>query len=125
MTELAQSLNIESMEDVIQLWEFGKWARNFGDVPRLSVPSWVFEIKTADREGTLKRYIGDIDESYAIELDGEISDLPERNKNVIYLYYVRMQPWRSVARSLKSTVYTVRNDRDIAVSLLYGRLKSA
>ena len=120
------STSTNELEDILMLWEFGKWAKNTSQGPVLAMPSWVREIKSRpDEEVSLRRYIGDIDEDYALELDRHISELRERNRGVIYLYYVQNRTWRDVAKILKSSVRTVRTERDIAISILAGRLNKA
>ena len=123
---MRQSSNVDAMEDILQLWEFGKWARNCREIPSLAMPSWVREIKSGeDREKSLDKYIGDIDTEYALVLDSRIAALDDDYKNVLYLYYVKRKPWRMLARILNKSVATTRENRATAVGILYGMLKSS
>ena len=124
MTMLAQSSNANSMVESLQLFEWGKWARNSKDLPTLSMPSWVRQIKTLDRENNPNRYVGDIDEAYALELDSRIARLDERDRIVIVLYYVNRLTWRAMEKRTKSPLSSLREIHNLVVARLYGQMES-
>lgn len=120
---LSQSFDVEEMEYTLQLWEYGRFVCHDEKGPQLSVPSWVFEIKSGeDREKNLHRYIGPIDHEYAFELDAKIAAMPLDNKNVIYLYYIKAMPIRKIAKIMRRTDHTIKDLRKGAIHYLYGEL---
>ena len=111
----------EQMESVLRVWEWGKWARSAWGQP-LKPPGWVKEIKTQDREKDLKRIIGTISDDYGSALDSYISALPEEFRDTLVNLYVNLLPAREAAKDQKTTTYRVRNNRDVALGILYGAL---
>lgn len=121
---LAQSFTTAAMEDALQLKSFGKWARNDENMRKLRcMDSLMFKDYRSGYKEDPRELIPDINPDYALELDQAMLGLDKDTRKVIIAYYVYRLSWRAIARETRRHLDTVRNQRDMAVSFLYGNLK--
>lgn len=120
MNQLA-TLNTESVEDLLQIRSWGKWARPHYIGQK--VPGWVHEIISGWRESeTTREYIPEINEEYALVLDGMIAKMSERTKKVLIGLYVYRIPITRLPKTLRISRYVIDREREAGLWYLYGAL---
>ena len=117
------TITISDFEDALNIWGWGRWARSCWF--RTKYPEWVKMVvgvrKDADPE-SFGRFIPEITDEYGETLDRAVSRLPERHRDVLVHFYVNRLETSEIAKDLNTSRYIVRQEREIALSILYGRL---
>ena len=120
-------LDAPTLENVLLMREWGKWARN-GANPRLGFarPGWINQIKQnyddENKFNDLDELLPDIDNDYGLLIDKCLLQLPEYTRYLMVLYYQQRISLNRIARLLGKSRQRVSTDRDCALSALYGFL---
>ncbi len=117
------SLNQQSLEEALQIKEWGKWAwEGNGKV----YPLWIQQMKRAYPDPPKdSELIGSIDPDYAMTLDAAICALGRRNPNdkkTLIKHYVYRIPLSRLAQIEGKKRHTLREDVNAMLGFLYGML---
>ena len=117
------SLNTGSLESILLMREWGKWARNVEGINLgFARPNWINEISQnyAKDEVDPDECLPNIDDKYGLFIDGCLLELDTYSRYLMVLYYEKRISLNRIAKILRKSKQRISTDRDCALSALYG-----
>lgn len=112
--------SVKSMEEYLQIWEWGKWALK-GDTSNQAIKRQL-KFKTSRSEMSAWEAIPDISDDAGMRIDAAVSKLGPIERDIIRRVYVYWESTHDIPKALRIPRNRVIQMRDMALAFVAGRI---